>query len=242
MNTQVTCSEMNKSQIYFHFFLPTCPGLSRYVLSRIMEPQRHPSPNAWNLWIYHLTRQRDFVYDYGKDLEIKKDILSDPGVPNLISQDLRNVKGRRKERESESSYVRKRCWLLRRRIATRQGVQCPLGEDGPHFISGKKIGLGSRNCKILNSANNPNEGGHAVCVCSCGESCPTLCNPLDCSPPGSSFMGFTNKKYWSGLPFPSPGDLSTQGWNSHLLCLLDWRQILYPLSHRQSPTRTQILP
>ena len=42
--------------------------------------------------------------------------------------------------------------------------------------------------------------------------CPTLCNPTDCSPPGSSLHGiFQTKKYWSGLPFPPPGDLPRLG-------------------------------
>ena len=30
------------------------------------------------------------------------------------------------------------------------------------------------------------------------------------------FMGFSRQEYWSGLPFPSPGDLPTQGWNPGL--------------------------
>ena len=30
---------------------------------------------------------------------------------------------------------------------------------------------------------------------------------MDCSPPGSSVHGFSRQEYWSGLPFPSPGDL-----------------------------------
>ena len=37
------------------------------------------------------------------------------------------------------------------------------------------------------------------------EPCPILCNPMDCSPPGSS--GFPRQEYWSGLLFSSPGDL-----------------------------------
>ena len=36
------------------------------------------------------------------------------------------------------------------------------------------------------------------------QSCPTLCDPMDCSPPDSSVMGFSRQEYWSGLPFPSP--------------------------------------
>ena len=42
-------------------------------------------------------------------------------------------------------------------------------------------------------------------------SCPTLCNPMDCSPPGSSSLGFHRQQYWSGLPFPPPGDLLNPG-------------------------------
>ena len=40
------------------------------------------------------------------------------------------------------------------------------------------------------------------------QSCLTLCDIMDCSPPGSSFHG---KEYWSGLPFPPPGDLPEPG-------------------------------
>ena len=32
--------------------------------------------------------------------------------------------------------------------------------------------------------------------------CPTLCDPMDCSLPGSS-MGFARQEYWSGVPLPS---------------------------------------
>ena len=39
------------------------------------------------------------------------------------------------------------------------------------------------------------------------QSCPILCNPMDCSLPGSSVHGIFQAEYWSGLPFPSPGDL-----------------------------------
>ena len=39
------------------------------------------------------------------------------------------------------------------------------------------------------------------------QSCLTLCNPMDCSPPGSSVHGILQAKCWSGLPFPFPGDL-----------------------------------
>jgi len=37
------------------------------------------------------------------------------------------------------------------------------------------------------------------------QSCPTLCDPIDSSPLGSSLsLGFSRQEYWSGLPFPAP--------------------------------------
>ena len=42
-------------------------------------------------------------------------------------------------------------------------------------------------------------------------SCPTLCNPMDCSHQVPLSMGLSRQEYWSGLPFPSPGDLPNPG-------------------------------
>ena len=36
------------------------------------------------------------------------------------------------------------------------------------------------------------------------QSCPTLCNSIDGSPPGSLILGFSRQEHWSRLPFPSP--------------------------------------
>ena len=41
-------------------------------------------------------------------------------------------------------------------------------------------------------------------------------------------MGFPRQEYWSGLPFPSPGDLLTQGSNLHLLY---WQEDSLSLNH-----------
>ena len=46
------------------------------------------------------------------------------------------------------------------------------------------------------------------------------------------FMKFSRQEYWSGLPFPTPGDLPNQGSNPSLL---HCRQILYQLSYKGSP-------
>ena len=45
-------------------------------------------------------------------------------------------------------------------------------------------------------------------------------------------VGFPRPEYWSGLPFPSPGDLSNQEWNPHLL---HWQVDALPLIHQGSP-------
>ena len=43
------------------------------------------------------------------------------------------------------------------------------------------------------------------------QSCPTLCDPMDWNLPGLSVHGISRQEYWSGLPFPSPGDLPDPG-------------------------------
>ena len=44
------------------------------------------------------------------------------------------------------------------------------------------------------------------------QSCPTLSDPMDCSPSGSSVHGISQVKILkSGSPFPPPGDLPDPG-------------------------------
>ena len=45
----------------------------------------------------------------------------------------------------------------------------------------------------------------------CAQSCPTLSDPMDCSHQTPLSMGFSRQEYWSGLSFPSPGDLPNPG-------------------------------
>ena len=57
--------------------------------------------------------------------------------------------------------------------------------------------------------------------------CLTLCNPMDCSPRGSSVHGILQARTLE--PFPFQGNLPTQGLNPGLL---HRRQILYHRSHQ----------
>ena len=51
-----------------------------------------------------------------------------------------------------------------------------------------------------------------ICWCAKShQSYPTLCKPMDCSLQGSSVHRIPKQEYWSGLPFPSLGDLPNPG-------------------------------
>ena len=43
------------------------------------------------------------------------------------------------------------------------------------------------------------------------KSCPTLASPWTAARQAPLSMGFSRQEYWSGLPFPSPGDLPNPG-------------------------------
>ena len=43
------------------------------------------------------------------------------------------------------------------------------------------------------------------------KSCPTLATPWTVAHQAPLSMGYSRQEYWSGLPFPSPGDLPNPG-------------------------------
>ena len=56
------------------------------------------------------------------------------------------------------------------------------------------------------------------------QSCPTLCDPMDCSPPYSSVHGILQARILEWVAMPSSrGIFPTQGSNPSLLCLLHWQ-------------------
>ena len=66
--------------------------------------------------------------------------------------------------------------------------------------------------------------------------------PHDCSPQGSSLHGMSHGKrqeYWSGLPFPLPGDLPDPGIELSSLVSPLLQGMLYCLSHEGSPLLSQ---
>ena len=51
-------------------------------------------------------------------------------------------------------------------------------------------------------------------------------------------LGFSRQEFWSGVPFPPPGDLPTQWLNAHHLRLLHWQAESSSLCHLGSPSFT----
>ena len=66
--------------------------------------------------------------------------------------------------------------------------------------------------------------------------CPTLCDSIDCSPPGSSAHGnLPGKSTGVGCHFLLQGIFPTQGSNPHLLCRLHWQTGSLPLAPPGKP-------
>ena len=72
----------------------------------------------------------------------------------------------------------------------RQPTRPPRPWDSP----GKNTGVG---CHFLLQCMKGKSESEVA------QSCPSLLDPMDCSLPGSSAMGFSRQEYWSGVPLPS---------------------------------------
>ena len=73
----------------------------------------------------------------------------------------------------------------------------------------------------------------------CAPSCPTLCDPMNCSPLGSSVNGtFQASILESCCHFLLQGIFPTQGSTLCLLCLLHWQVDSLPLHHLERTLKT----
>ena len=73
-----------------------------------------------------------------------------------------------------------------------------------------------------------------VHVCSVLQSCPPLCDPMDCSSLGSSVHVVLQARILESVA-PLQGIFPTQGSKQFFLCLLHWQADSWPLSHPGSP-------
>ena len=67
-------------------------------------------------------------------------------------------------------------------------------------------------------------------VCSVAQLLLTLCDPMDCNPPGSSIHEIFQAMYWTALPCPSPWDLPDPGIEPTSLALVGYS----PKGHKES--------
>ena len=66
-------------------------------------------------------------------------------------------------------------------------------------------------CTLVQPLGYPRKSTELPCACVHTQSCPTLCDPMDCSHQASPSMRFSREKYSSVLPFPLLGDLPDPG-------------------------------
>ena len=99
----------------------------------------------------------------------------------------------------------------------------PISHLPPPELLPRKEGRGTQ---------NPNLGSWCVCVLVV-QSWLTLCNAMNYRPQGSSVHGIF-QNIGVGCHSLLQGIFPSQGLNLGLLCLLNYRWILYPLSHQGS--------
>ena len=111
--------------------------------------------------------------------------------------------------------------LLQRRAWTARQPAWPYGEHGepgqPHWPQegGRTFfQVQWRAAERFQAVTTGSDGYSKEITFVCGglvaQSCPTLCDPMDCGPPGSSVYG-DSPECWSGLPCPPPGDFLNPG-------------------------------
>ena len=52
---------------------------------------------------------------------------------------------------------------------------------------------------------------HSLGLCSAAQSCPALCQPVECGSPGASVLGILQARILEWVAIPPPGDLLKRG-------------------------------
>ena len=93
-----------------------------------------------------------------------------------------------------------------------------------------QLGGGEVKVSIPNRHFVPRWGHCFLCKCAVTQWCPTLCDPVDCSLPGSSVHEILQAEILERVLFPSPEDLLTQD-QTQISCITG--RFLYHLSHQR---------
>ena len=81
-------------------------------------------------------------------------------------------------------------------------------------------------CYFCSTKSELSSWDRYVCVL-VAPSCSTLCDPMDCTLPGSSVHGILQARILKWVAMPSSRGSSWPRSDPHLLCLMHWRWILY---------------
>ena len=118
------------------------------------------------------------------------------------------------------------CWSLH----ALESVVCQKRQcsEKPEHRS-PRVGPAHRNWRKVDSAMKTQHSQKHVCVCVLNHSVMSdSCDPIDRTCQAHLSVGFSRQEYWSGLPFPPPGDLPDPEIEPSLHC----RQTLYRLSYK----------
>ena len=129
------------------------------------------------------------------------------------------------------SYFLPTCTTAGARKMSQSGSPLLLGLGQPHQALWCVKGLqhGSEECNTGSQAD--------IALRVCAQQYPTLCNPVDCSPPGSSVHGVSQARILEWVTLPTPGDLPDTGIEPQLLHPLHWQVDCLPLHHPGSPVQ-----
>ena len=135
-----------------------------------------------------------------------------------------------------SMWSQRDCWALSVlvRIENFSWTSCHLPAHGPALSApGQYIQALGQGCSqvppylliskiVFSLINGP-------CMCSVAQSCPTLCNPMDCSRPGSSVHGILQTRILEWVAISSSRGSSRPRYQTHISCLLHWQASSLPL-------------
>ena len=131
----------------------------------------------------------------------------------------------------KSTGVGCHCLLQCMKVKSESEVRVVSNSQRPH---------GLQPTRLLRPWDFPGKSAGAGCHCllqcmkvksesEVAQSCPTLCDPRDGSPPGSPSLGFFRREHWSGLPFPSPMHESEKWkWSCSVVSDSSWPHGLQP--------------